>query len=137
MSLRVSLELALAVGFGNALDDTAFEREKTELLDTLDNVESGTRLIAAEAVDEEIGMGGVTQGRMLYIEADGEFSVKFSSNDPVGVTCKRMIDPTSTAAENTCAYFLATAQFSEVFISNPSTTTAIRIKFCIVGDLTT
>lgn len=135
MSLRTSLEIALAIGFGNSLTDTAFEREKTELLDTLSRICSGQRALDINATDVEIDMGGVSQGRLLYIEADSEFQFKLDdiASDPI--TVRRMINPASSAADTTCAYVLITADFGSLYITNLSATAALSVKYCIVGDL--
>ncbi len=137
MGLRTQVEFAVAIGFANALNDTAFEREVTELLDTMERVSSGQTRLAESAALIALPMGGVTTGRLLYLEASAECLVRLngSGNDPISL--KRMVDPASTQASRLVAYLLLTAEFTSVHLSNESTTAVVDVRYCIVGDLTT
>lgn len=136
MSLRTYVSLQATVGFNNTLDDTAFERAIEETLDTTEDVEVKTVTIPANTTDQAVSFGNVTEARLIYIEADG--TLDFTVNGPgTGRTrIDKMVAPTSTQAPNLCAYALLTAKATTLHFTNPSTTTAVRAKVCIVGNLT-
>ena len=137
MGVRTQSTIGFSVGFGASLNDCAFGRDLSELLDTLDHVSSAVFTLAADDADIEVSMGDVTQGRMLYVEAEGEVEVNLSGTgtDPIVVT--RPIDSSSSSASDVKAYLLTTATFSSVHLTNPSSTESVRVRICIVGDLVT
>jgi hypothetical protein len=137
MSLRTSVSIEMSVGFNNALDDTAFERAKAELLDTCEAVKTATLTIPAAAVDQQIELDDVTETRLVYIEADGALDIMVNGPGTDPFRIEKMVVPTSTQAPNLCAYALLTLKASTIHVTNPSTDDAVRVKLCIVGNLTT
>lgn len=135
MSLRTSINLALAVGFDNALDDTLFERAHDELVDTLSKGVSVTRLVPANTADMQIDFGGITEARLIYIESDTEISFKLNGTGTTAIALKRLTNPTSTLAPTLCAYALLTVSATSLYLSNASLTTVANVKVCIVGDV--
>jgi hypothetical protein len=77
MSVRVQTTASLQVGFDSSLDDCAFDRTASELLDTLQDCYSETDTLAASEQNREISFGGVTTGRIVYVEAEGDIDVTF------------------------------------------------------------
>lgn len=135
MGLRTSIDFAIAIGLGNSLNDTLFEREKSELLDTTERCVSGQMQIPANTSDQALNIGGVTAGRFIYLEGDREFTVKLNGTNGPVYRVSRMIDPASSAAVNVVAYFIATCEFTTVHLGNESLTTAVNLRYCIVGNL--
>lgn len=135
MGVRTKMDIDFAVGFGASLNDCAFGRVSTNLLDTLDHVSSQVVTLAAAEADTEISMGDVASGRMLFIEAEGELEVNLSGTgtDPIVVT--RPINPASSSAGDLKAFLLTTATFTSVHLTNPDATNSVRVRVCIVGDL--
>jgi hypothetical protein len=80
MGLRTKTEVTVEVGLENALDDRVFERDLSEVLDTLERHSSKTILLEAGTTNLPIDFGDVAQGRLVYIEADGEFQVAFGGS---------------------------------------------------------
>lgn len=74
MSLRLNAELAVLIGFNNQTTTPAFEGDLSEVVDTLENLQSGGGELDASG-NLALDMGGVTAGRFLWIEADGELDV--------------------------------------------------------------
>lgn len=136
MSLRTKIDIACTVGFDNDLSDTGFERELSEMLDTMDHMKSATYTLAASAADVPVSFDDVVQGQFLYIEGTSDFSFRIDAlaNDLIPV--RRMVNPASSNAPNVKAYFVSTLLFSALYLTNPSATDEVRIKVCIVGDLT-
>lgn len=137
MSLRTSVSIDMAVGFNNALDDLAFERQKVEMLDTCEDVATKTKTLAASDTDIAVDFDDVTESRLIYIEADGEIDVKFGDVGNTAIRLSRMVDPASTQAPNLCAYGLFTVVTDSLFLTNPSSTAEVKAKICIVGNLVT
>lgn len=75
MGVRTSVDLAIQVGFDNGLDDLAFDRNLSEVLDTMEDVQSGSGSLAAGVTNRQLDLGDVQQGRLLYVEADGPLEV--------------------------------------------------------------
>jgi len=136
MSLRTKIDILASVGFDNSLDDTAFERSLSEMLDTCDHVKVATYTLAASAADVPVSMDDVAEGRFLYLEAPGDFSFRFTALPNTLIPVRRMVNPLSTNAPNVKAYFVSTLLFTSLWLTNPSATDEVKIKVCIVGDLT-
>lgn len=126
MSLRISATLGLEVGFNNQLDDLAFDGAIDELVDTMDNISSGTGELAA-AASLALSMGSVTAGRMLWVEADGELDVTFGGAaataaevDAVGASY-----PLSPAGGETLTFDLDGNSISVTFLAGDTTVTAV------------
>lgn len=137
MSLRTKMDIQATVGFDNALDDTAFERSLSEMLDTCDHVKTATYTLAVSAADVPVAFDDVAEGRWLYLEGNTDFD--FRLNALVGnalIPVRRMVNPLSTNAPNVKAYFMSSLVFTALFLTNPSATEEVRVKVCIVGDLT-
>lgn len=136
MSLRTKIDIQTTIGFDNAIDDTAFERELSEMLDTCDHVKVATYTLAASATDVSVSLDDVAEGRFLYLEGDTDFSLRLDliGNDLIPV--RRMVNPLSSNAPNVKAYFISTTLFTALWLTNPSATDEVRVKVCIVGDLT-
>lgn len=80
MGLRTNSVIEFCVGHDNSLDeggDRGFEGSIDDLLDTLDHVESGVYDLAAGEQNVLVSFGDVSQGRIIYLEADSEFRVTF------------------------------------------------------------
>lgn len=75
MGVRTLIDLTLQVGFDNSLDDLDFDRSLQETLDTMEDAAGGTGQLPATTYDRELSLGDITQGRLLYIEADGPLEV--------------------------------------------------------------
>lgn len=99
MGVRVQTTIGLSVGFGASLDDCIFQRDLSELIDTLDHASSFAMTLAASAADIEVPMGDIAAGRLLYVEAEGEIEVNLSGvgTDPILIT--RPIAPQAQAPE--------------------------------------
>jgi hypothetical protein len=137
MSLRTKVDFQVAIGFDNRLDDTAFERSLTELLDTCEHVVTQTIALDPNASDVPVSFGDVTQARLAYIEADGEITYRVNGIGQQSRMLSRMAPPLNTQAPNLKAFALMTEVMTSLFVSNPSATDVRRLKVCIVGDLTT
>jgi len=135
MGVRTQTTIGLSVGFGASLDDSIFQRDLSELLDTLDHASAQVITMAGAEADTEISMGDVADGRLLYVEADGEVEVNLSGTgtDPILVT--RPISSASSSAYGVKAYLLTTATFTSVHVTNPSATSSVRVRVLIAGDL--
>lgn len=134
MGVRTKMDIDFAVGFGASLDDTLFERVQTALLDTLDHAAAQVVTLSGSEVDFEVAMGDVAQGRMLYVEAEGDIEVNLNGTGTDPIVLTRPIDPASSSAADLKAYLLTTATFTSVHLTN-SLATSVRVKVCIVGDL--
>ena len=134
MSVRTSLSLGFSVGFDNALDDCVFNRDQTAILDTLERASSQVISLSGSEVDWEVAMGDVAEGRILYVEADGDIEVNLNgiSTDPLILT--RAIAPSASSAADLKSYLFTTATFTSVHLTN-TLATAVRVRVCIVGDL--
>jgi hypothetical protein len=85
MGLRTKTELSIEVGLDNALDDLVFERDVSEVLDTLDRHCSKTILLEASTTNLNVPFAvDVAQARLIYIEADGEIEVSFGGAAATG-----------------------------------------------------
>lgn len=137
MGVRVQTTIGLSVGFGASLDDCIFQRDLSELIDTLDHASSFAMTLAASAADIEVPMGDIAAGRLLYVEAEGEIEVNLSGvgTDPILIT--RPIAPASASAGDLKGYLLTTATYTSVHLTNPSVTESVRVRVCLVGDLVT
>lgn len=135
MGVRTQTIIGLSVGFGASLDDTIFQRDLSELLDTLDHASAQVLTLAGAEADTEVSMGDVTAGRLLYVEAEGEVEVNLSGTgtDPIVVT--RPISSASSSASGVKAYLLTTCTFSSVHLTNPDATNTVRVRVLIAGDL--
>jgi hypothetical protein len=80
MGLRTKTDLSIEVGLENALDDLVFERDLCDTLDTLDRHSCKTILLEAGTSNLAVDFGDVAQGRLVYIEADGEIEVAFGGS---------------------------------------------------------
>lgn len=80
MGIRINTALDLTAGFNNDTANRAFGGAGvlSEVLDTLENVQSSTYQLGALET-QALDFGDVAQGRYLYLEGDGEFSVAFSA----------------------------------------------------------
>jgi hypothetical protein len=137
MSLRTKVDIQVAVGFDNDLDDTAFERALTEMLDTCERVVTQTISLDPSETDTPVSFADVAQARLVYIEADGEITYRANGIGEQSRTLSRMTAPSSTQAPNLKAYALMTEVITSLHVSNPNATDGRRLKVCIVGDLTT
>jgi hypothetical protein len=77
MALRTHTQVSLQVGLDSATDDLVFDRDICELLDTLDHAAAHVLLLEAGTTNYSVPFGDVAQGRLIYIEGDGEFQVAF------------------------------------------------------------
>lgn len=137
MSLRTKVDIQIAVGFDNDLDDTAFERALTEMLDTCERVVTQTISLGAAEADTPISFGDVASARLVYIEADGEITYRVNGIGNQVRTLSRMTNPAATGAVTLKAYALMTEVMTSLHVTNPSATEVRKLKVCIVGDLTT
>lgn len=136
MSLRTKVDIQIAIGFDASLDDTAFERAVSETIDTTEHTEGGTITLAALATDVQVAFGNVASARLVYIEAAGDITYRVNSPSGEVRQLKRMVAPTSTQAPNLKAYALMTEVCTALYLTNPSTTDAVKVKVSITGDLT-
>jgi len=136
MSLRTKIDIQATVGFDNSIDDTAFERALSEMLDTCDHVKSATYTLAASASDVAVSLDDVAQGQFLYLEGTSDFSFRFDNLANTLIPVRRMVNPLSSNAPNVRAYFVSTLLFDALWLTNPSATEEVRVKVCVVGDLT-
>lgn len=137
MSLRTKIDIQIAVGWDNNLDDTAFERALTEMLDTTERVVTQNVSLAALEADTPVSFGDVASARLIYIEADGEITYKLGGIGQQARVLSRMVQPTSTQAPTLKAYALMTEVAASLHVTNPHATEVRKLKVCIVGDLTT
>jgi hypothetical protein len=133
MGIRSNVEFAIQLGLNNSLSDTMLEREKAEVLDTMQRSTIVQMQLAASATAQAVAMGGVATGRLLYVEADAEVTLLINGTEIV--VLKRMVDPASTQADDVCAYALLTAEFTSLSLTNPSATAAVNVTIAIVGDI--
>jgi len=137
MSLRTKVDIQVAVGFDNDLDDTGFERALTELLDTTERLVTQTISLAAAETDYEVSFADVAEARLIYIEADGALTYRIGFNGSERALVP-MAPTASTQLSTLKAYSLATEVAAPpLYLTNPSSTDARKVKVCIVGDLTT
>lgn len=137
MGLRTKVDIQVAIGFDNDLDDTAFERALTELLDTTERVVTQNVSLDPSEADTPVSFGDVASARLVYIEADGEITYKVDGIGNQARVLSRMVQPSSTQAPNLKAYALMTEVMTSLHVTNPSATDVRKLKVCIVGDLTT
>lgn len=137
MSLRSKVDIQVAIGWDNDLDDTAFERALTEMLDTCERVVTQNVSLAALEADTPISFGDVASARLIFIEADGEITYRLGGIGQQARVLSRMVQPASSQAPTLKAYALMTEVTTSMHVSNPSATEVRKLKVCIVGDLTT
>jgi hypothetical protein len=139
MSVRTLIELSISAGFGTSTEDTLFERDFSQLDDTLEHALSFTRTLPASGTppDVEVPLDGITDIRLVYIEADGELQVKLFGTDGDALSLERPIDPTATSAGEKKAVFCAHISPASIHLVNPSATDDVNVKVCVVGDLVT
>jgi hypothetical protein len=130
------VDIQVCVGFDNDLDDTAFERALSELLDSTEQVTTLVISLAALEADYVIPFGDVASARLVYIEADGEITYRVNGIGNQSRVLSRTVPPTSTQAPNLKAYALMTEVMTSLHITNPHATEVRKLKVCIVGDLT-
>lgn len=140
MSLRTKVEILVKVGLEGSLDSgsLAFDRELVEgPLDTMDDMEANTGVLAGGESDREIQLNEVAQGFLLYVESDGDIDVKLeaASNDPIPLV--RMADSSGTQIQDLKSYFLGTVQATKLFLSNRDGSNSARYRVLVVGDLVT
>lgn len=80
MGIRASTTLSLQVGQDNSLDDIIFDRDISEMIDTLEHAVAHKLTLDALEDDVDVSFGDVAQARLIYIEADGEFEVVFGGS---------------------------------------------------------
>lgn len=136
MSLRTKIDIQVTVGFDNDIEDTAFERALTEMLDTCERVVTQTVRLAALEADTAISFGDIAQARCIYIESDGEITYKINGTGNQARSLARMVSPSSTQAPDLKAYALMTEIATSLHVTNPHATEGRSLKICIVGDLT-
>lgn len=51
------------------------------------------------------------------------------------ISLHRMADPTGDTVDDLKTYLISTVKFTSVYITNPSDDTAVRYRYCVVGDL--
>ena len=139
MGLRTKIDIAVSVGFDNSLDDGPFDRDLSEMLDTMDHALPFVLTLAPSATDIEVVFSAeVTQGYFLYLEADGEIDFKLDATDALRIRhLSRMCDPSSSNAPNLKARCATTEKFTRLFLTNPSSLVARQVRGVVVGDLTT
>ncbi|MDQ3169795.1 MAG: hypothetical protein M3Q55_06630 [Acidobacteriota bacterium] len=137
MGVRTLIEISVTAGFGTSIEDSFFERDFSQLDDTLDKGKATARTIVANAVDVEIPLEGITDIRFVYIEADGELSVKLFGTGGAVLSLERPIDPGAESAGEKKAVFAAHINPVSVHLSNPSPTNSINVRVLLVGDLVT
>lgn len=90
--------------------------------------------------------GVTSEVEIVAIDAAVATALGLSAGVTVGVAAepgtaqyslKRMADPSGTSISGLKAYLLATIQASAILLTNPSSTAAVRGRFCVVGDLVT
>lgn len=135
MGVRTHIELSVNAGFGASLDDTLFQRDVSELLDTLDHAVAQVITLAGGEADYEVNFGDVTQPRLVYVEAEGDVDVKLWGSGGQAVAVRRPIDPASSSAADILSFLLMTGTFTSMHITNADATNSVRIRVLIVGDL--
>lgn len=138
MSVRTVIELSMIVGFGASTEDSLWERDFSQVDDTLDHAISFKRTLPASAApqpDVEVPLDGITDIRCVYIEADGEVQIKFFGTSGDALSLERPIDPASSSAAEKKAVFCAHISPASIHIVNPSETTDVNVRVCVVGDL--
>lgn len=89
MGLRTSSVIEFCIGHDNSLDeggDKAFEGNVDEMLDTLDHICSGGYDLEASEQNVVVAFGDVTQGRIVYLEGNGDFRVTFGGVAGIAAT---------------------------------------------------
>jgi hypothetical protein len=97
--------------------------------DSLDTAESGTFILAASEADYALPLGKVATGRILYIEADGEFTVKLDG-EVTGHTIKT--DGSGLKAK----IFLSGSFTSAPQLTNASSSAELTGAYVVAGDKT-
>lgn len=137
MSVRTLIELSITAGFGTSIEDSFFERDFSQTDDTLENGKAVKRTIAAEEENVEIPLEGITDIRLVYIEADGELDVKLFGTGGSSLSLERPIDPASSSAGEKRAIFCAHISPASLHLSNLSLTDDVNVRVLLVGDLVT
>jgi hypothetical protein len=83
-----------------------------------------------------VSLDDVAQGQFLYLEGTTDFSFRFDNLANPLIPVRRMVNPLSSNAPNVRAYFVSTLLFDALWLTNPSASEEVRIKVCVVGDLT-
>lgn len=137
MTVRTLVELSVTAGFGTSTEDSFFERDFAQTDDTLENGKAVKRMIAASEADVAIPYEGITEPRLVYIEADGELTIKLFGTGGSTISLKRPIDPASQSAGEKLAVFCAHISPASIHLSNPSADTDVNVRVLLVGDLVT
>lgn len=135
MGIRTHVEVSVTAGLGATIEDVIFNRDISELLDTLDRATAMVVTLAGGETDFAVSLGDIAQGRMIYVEADGEVDVKLFGAGGTALPVKRPINPASSSAADVIAYLLATCQFTSLHLTNPDATNSVTVRVLIVGDL--
>jgi len=137
MGVRSFVELSVQIGVGASLDDKIFDRDVSELLDTLDHATVQVITLAEAEALFAVGLGDVTAPRLLYIEAEGDIDVRLWDSGGQAIAVRRPIDPLSSSAADVLAFLLLTGTFSSIYLTNASATNSVRVRVMIAGDLVT
>lgn len=82
---RVQMEVSTQVGQDNSLTDCLFHRDFSQFTDALDHA-SSSQLVLAAGESQSVDFGDVTEGRYLYLEADGELAAAVNGVAPTVAT---------------------------------------------------
>lgn len=123
MGVRTNSEVSFQIGQDNTLDDFLFERDFTQLLDTLDHAASHKITLIASEQDYDVPFGDVADARIVYIEADGEFEVVFGG----AAATAAQVDGAGAA--------FGTILNGETFLFSVNGT-ALAVTFVVPGDTT-
>ena len=75
MTLRSSVDIQFQVGQDAALTNLVFSRSLSQLLDSLEHAANHVITLAASQTNYSVPFGDVAEGRLLYVEADGDVNI--------------------------------------------------------------
>ena len=134
MSLHTELTVDISV-YGETTKATCkFNQDFSDfILDTLVKESSARIALAAQASDIAFGMNGITNGQLILLKSDDEFTVKINGTGETALTLKPQTNSSTSIVTPAFLAMLADG-ITSLHFANPSTTAAIEIDVGIAGD---
>lgn len=133
MALHTELTLDIAAYSSSVKDNCSFSHKfESKVLDVFVLESSGRVSLAASASDQEFNMQGVTDGQLVILKSDSEFTVKFNGVGNPAFTIKPQTN-TSTAVETPAFLSMLASGITSIHLGNPSGSEAIEVDVAVAG----
>lgn len=123
MGIRSNVDITVQIGFDNALTNKAFDASLSQLLDSMERVATKTYELAASETNLAVDFDDIAEGRLLYIEADGDlnFTIGGSAATAAYIDAVGASYPTGFAGAETFDVIIDGTTLSPVFLVGDQT----------------